>query len=158
MKWIDKWIGLLHSDEVLTKQWKNKSLLAQNKLIQRRKNTNQTKNINYENTIVFFSFQYSCLHKSLSFFLILSYWRFSELRIPCIYGNDEFLSLFVFVKTPAQLNMTSTADGFYMKMTLHPPPNPTTTQELYSRSLHITRQCKLTQSLTTISDYLSQLS
>ena len=37
MKWIDKWIGLLHSDEVLTKQWENKSSLAQNMMIKRLK-------------------------------------------------------------------------------------------------------------------------
>ena len=47
----------------------------------------------------------------------------------------------------------------YIKTTLHTPPNPhTTTQELYSRSKEISRQCKLTQSLTTILDYHRQLS
>ena len=39
------------------------------------------------------------------------------------------------VKTPAKLNTTSTAGGFYMKMTLH--HHTPTRQELYSRSVEI---------------------
>ena len=50
----------------------------------------------------------------------------------------------IVVKTPAQLNETLTAGGFYMEITLHTPP--ITTQELYSRFEEIAKHCKLTQS------------
>ena len=60
-------------------------------------------------------------------------------------------------KNPAQLNTISTACGFDTKMTSHhhnhhPTPPHHFTQELISKE--ITRQYKLTQSKTNISDYL----
>ena len=47
------------------------------------------------------------------------------------------LNYYAVVKTQAQLNTTSTAGGFYMKITLpHHPPHPTG-QKLYSISVEI---------------------
>ena len=75
------------------------------------------------------------------------------------------------VKTPTttsiQLNTTTIDVGFDTIMTVHTPPYcrsvPTilpqcTTQELYLSYRQHTVQCKLTQSLTILLDYLRQLS
>ena len=66
----------------------------------------------------------------------------------------------IIVKTPTttsiQLNTTTIDVGFDMIMTVHHPTHPT--QELYLSYIQQTMQCKLTQSLTILLDYLRQLS
>ena len=65
------------------------------------------------------------------------------------------------VKTPTttsiQLNTTTIDVGFDTIMTVHHHPPPPT-QELYLSYTQQTGQCKLTQSLTILLDYLRQLS
>ena len=74
--------------------------------------------------------------------------------------EDEKWACIVKTPTPTsiQLNTTTIDVGFDTIMTVHTTPPTTTTQELYLSYTQQTGQCKLTQSLTILFDYLRQLS